>query len=673
MPYFWRNRWYRPRYRYRNPYRRRRRPARKRQFRRTRKYFRWRRRRKPRRRYRVRKKKKTLVLKQWQPEHIRKCKIKGFTPLIICGEGRQQFNFTQHRYELTPAKMAGGGSFAHMVWNLAFLYEEHENWRNFWTTPNEGFDLGRYTGTRLRIFRPPTVDVVAMYTTNYPMLVNMGTHPACHPQRIILSFKRKIIPSLQRKPHGKPYTTIKIKPPQLLQNKWFFQKDLAPLNLFQLYISTCDLSRPNCNKQGDNNSIGFSVLNTNVFKSVAWKKTVTIWQPQQGKYLYGYIKSGTNYTKYLLDLKSPYNYPKHVFYKNYLLGISNTYLSSTLDTDANKHEGKPNQTLPVNDATYEKVNLTVYCRYNPLPDDGDDNTLYLLGMLRDPEGLHPSTNYQFKLTGLPMWLITYGFYDWMMKLHKNYNIMNDYVTCFCTKFVWSEIVLPKDEVTKLPVYIPVGYWFMNGYGLFQTEVPNLEKTDWLVRSSNQSPVLNEFVKCGPFVPSPYKEDSWCVECKYTSYFKWGGTAPPQQDVVDPATQTVYPTPSDLSQRLQIKDPRKQTELHPWNFRRDILTRSALKRIRKDSQSETDSDSFSESKPKKSKSEVQPYYGGDKYSDQEEETETQSSSEEETSQNLQEKIQQQQQQQRRLRKLLYRALIQLKRRTRHLSILTGPIE
>lgn len=168
---------------------------------------------------RVRKKKRTLTLKQWQPEHIRLCKIKGITPLIICGEGRQQFNFTQHRYELTPAKMAGGGSFAHLVWNLGFLYEEHEKWRNFWTTPNEGFDLGRYTGTTLRIFRPPTVDVVVMYTTSYPMLTNMGTHPACHPQRLMLAFKKVIIQSQKRKPNAKKFKKIKIHPPQLLQNK----------------------------------------------------------------------------------------------------------------------------------------------------------------------------------------------------------------------------------------------------------------------------------------------------------------------------------------------------------------------------------------------------------------------------------------------------------------------
>ncbi len=82
-----------------------------------------------------------------------------------------------------------------------------------------------------------------------------------------------------------------------------------------MYIATCDLDRPSCNQQGDNNSIGFSVLNTNIFTSVAWKKTVTTWGPKPGMFLYGYIKTGTTYTKYLLDVKSPYNHPNPFFLK----------------------------------------------------------------------------------------------------------------------------------------------------------------------------------------------------------------------------------------------------------------------------------------------------------------------------------------------------------------------
>nr|UHM25939.1 MAG: ORF1 [Torque teno midi virus] len=671
MPYFWRGRWRRPRYRWH--FRRRRRtyrPSYRRRYRGVRKYFRRRRYRRPKKRYRVRRKKKTLILTQWQPEHIRLCKIKGITPLIICGEGRQQYNFTQHRYELTPAKMAGGGSFAHVTWNLGFLFEEHERWRNFWTVPNEGFDLGRYLGTTIRVFRPPTVDVVLMYTTSYPMLVNMGTHPACHPQRILLSFKKVIIQSQKRKPNAKKYKVIKIKPPQLMTKKWFFQKDLATLNLFQLYIATCDLDRPSCNQQGDNNSIGFSVLNTNIFTSVAWKKTVTTWGPKPGMFLYGYYRVGTQTKKYQLTVNKPYNSPTNVFFKNYLTGQSPVYSRTTNQNIGDS--GIAASKVPV-ESDEQLVQLTVYCRYNPLPDEGDNNTLYLLTQLRDTEGLHPSDNYQFKLTGLPLWLLTFGFYDWMMKLHKKYDIMGEYVTCISSDQIWSEIKLPIDTVTKQPIYVPIGSYFMNGYGLHQTEPPLKERDKWVIVSSNQSPVLNDFVKCGPFVPSPHKEDSWCVECRYTSYFKWGGTAPPQQDVVDPATQAVYPTPSDFAQRLQVKNPRKQTELHPWNYRRDILTRSALKRIKKDSETETDSDSFSEPSKKKSKSEAKPFYGGNIYSDQEEETETESSSQEETSENLQERIQQQHLKQRRLRKQLYRVLLQLKRRARHLSVLTGPIE
>nr|UHM25943.1 MAG: ORF1 [Torque teno midi virus] len=667
MPYFWNRRWRRGNYRFR---RRRRwtRPYRWPRYRRARRTFRRRQRWKPYRRRRVRRKKKRLILTQWQPEHIRRCKIKGKTPVIICGEGRQQWNFTQHRYELTPAKMAGGGGFANLVWNLGFLYEEHTKWRNFWTCPNEGFDLGRYTGTTIKIFRPPSVDVVLTITTNYPMLTNMGSHPACHPQRLLLGFKKYIIQSQKRQPNKRKFKIIKIRPPQLMQSKWFFQKDLAKLNLFQMYISTCDLDRPYCSVNGDNNSIGFHCLNTNLFHTVAWKKTTTAWTPKANTYVYGYIKSGSQTKKYLLSPQNPYG-PSNIFYKNYLMGISTVTYKNTKENIGT--EGKVVNTVTP-EAGETETTLLTYCRYNPLPDTGDKCVLWLLTMLRTDDTLTPSTNFQFKLTELPLWLITYGFYDWMMKLHKNYNIMQDYVTAFTSEYVWSEIKLPTDNELKMPIYIPVGSWFINGYGLFQTQIPQLELTDYVIRSSNQSPVLNDIVKAGPFVASPFREDSWCVEMSYTSYFKWGGTAPPQQDVVDPETQAVYPTPGDLAQRLQIKDPRKQTELHPWDFRRDILTKKALKRIRQNSESETDSESFTEKK-KKTQSEVPPYVQGDLYSDQETSSGTESSEEEQEISNIQQCLQQQRLKQRRLRKLIYRAFLQLKRRQRHLSILTGPIE
>lgn len=96
----------------------------------------------------------------------------------------------------------------------------------------------------------------------------MGTHPACHPQRLMLAFKKIIIQNQKKKPNTKKFKKIKIHPPQLLQNKWFFQKNLSDLNLFQLYIATCDLNKPNYNQQKNNNSIKFSVLNTNIFTNI---------------------------------------------------------------------------------------------------------------------------------------------------------------------------------------------------------------------------------------------------------------------------------------------------------------------------------------------------------------------------------------------------------------------
>lgn len=85
-----------------------------------------------------------------------------------------------------------------------------------------------------------------------------------------------------------------------------------------------------------------------------------------------------------------------------MLGISKTYLSSTKDTNANNATKKPNQQLPQNSSTKKKIPLTIYCKYNPLPDKNNNNVLYLLTILKQQKNLHPSENYQFKLTGLPM-------------------------------------------------------------------------------------------------------------------------------------------------------------------------------------------------------------------------------------------------------------------------------
>nr|UHK03801.1 MAG: ORF1 [Torque teno midi virus] len=619
-------------------------------------------------RYRVRKKFQKLRLNQWQPAHIRKCKIKGRMPVIICGKGRQQWNFTQHKNEIIPPKMSGGGSFAVLVFNLQFLWEDHNKWRNFWTTPNGEMDLCRYTGTKIKIWRPATVDVCLTITKYYPMLINAGTFASTHPHRILMGFKKYVIQSLKRKPNGKKYKTIRIKCPQLLTNRWFFQKDFVKTNLFMMNITTCDLTRPYCTISGDNNNAGFLCLNTDIIKNVNFQSGGTMaWQPQKGKNFYGFYEKNPGDGKkwHRLSVHNIYG-PGNPFYNLYLQGRLPISLADTNKGD----QPSGSETNPPGESVTGKLVYTA--RYNPTPDPGDDNEIYMLTMFRTDDNLEPSNNTTFLMKGLPLWLVTFGYFDWMIKSHENMSVMSTMVT-----------VIKSPLVTTIPpltskFIIPIGDSFYNGLGLFDTPIAGGDLTTWYVKNSMQSPAINNIVTCGPFVARPDKEFSWCVDMSYTVYFKWGGTTPLSQPITDPATQNTYPLPGDLSQRLQVRDPKKQKELHPWEYRRGMLTETALKRMLEDSETSENSDFFTETPTKKKKTGEDPlvYLSGDPYSVQHSsgtESSDQEEENQETPETLQLYIQQQQRKQRRLKHKLFHFLKKIQDRQRSLSILTGPME
>ncbi len=62
-----------------------------------------------------------------------------------------------------------------------------------------------------------------------------------HPQQIMLSRHKFVIPSLASKPRGRRYVRVRIKPPQQMSTKWFFQESSAQTGLVQLQTAACDL------------------------------------------------------------------------------------------------------------------------------------------------------------------------------------------------------------------------------------------------------------------------------------------------------------------------------------------------------------------------------------------------------------------------------------------------
>ena len=63
-----------------------------------------------------------------------------------------------------------------------------------------------------------------------------------HPQSLLLSRHHKIIPSLARKPLGRSYVKVKIKPTKQMLTKWFFQQDFATQGLLTISAASANFS-----------------------------------------------------------------------------------------------------------------------------------------------------------------------------------------------------------------------------------------------------------------------------------------------------------------------------------------------------------------------------------------------------------------------------------------------
>lgn len=233
MPYFRPRRYYRKRY---NPWRRY-------WFgtRRTRKTFRRRRKRRPVRRkrffkYRL-KKLKTLRLKTWQPEKIRKCRIKGLLELIAGGPLRASNNYTLYKESYVPEHEQSGGGWSIQQLTLGNLFTQNVLGLNYWTVSNKQYNLCRYLGVNIILYRNPTTDYIFHYNLQDPQIVTKYTYASYHPYKVLNFHQKIIVPSLQTAPNKKKlYKKKFIKPPRKMNNQWYFQEHLTNYPLLTFFL-----------------------------------------------------------------------------------------------------------------------------------------------------------------------------------------------------------------------------------------------------------------------------------------------------------------------------------------------------------------------------------------------------------------------------------------------------
>nr|UHK03850.1 MAG: ORF1 [Torque teno midi virus] len=586
MPFWWRRRrkWWRgrrrPFYKRRkyNKYKRRRRFTRRRAGRTYK-----RRRRRPKK---VRRKKKLINIKQWQPETIKKCKVKGIGVHVLGAQGTQFRCYTDHKQDYTVSKGYGGGGFGVEKFTLQYLYQENKAGNNIWTQSNVMLDLVRYTGCEFKFWRHPKIDFVGKYSRSYPMNLVKYAYAETHPQQLLLSRHKFIIPSLATQPRGKRYVKIRIKPPRQMSTKWFFQESSAATGLVQLQTAACDLRYAHLGCCNQNQLATFLCLNTDFYQWAGWGNMHNPHVPTSSQWYEPY-----NRAENITEVENA---------KGEKVTIQTTSATYSDSISIEKGWWQPKLLSAVKILKPQERTIPVrVLRYNPTRDTGVGTAVWLVNVVNASYN-PPKTDLDLYLEGLPLWQLLFGFTDWVRKAKPDPTFLSTYYLCFKTTALESQPGTNK-------IVIPIDYSFVKGTGPFGTGITEFQKKHWYPTLTHQYECINAIVQTGPFIPRLDNQNpsTWELYSSYKFYFKFGGAEMPDPQTADPTKQGQYDVPDKLSKTIQIANPTKQIPgsiLHHWDYRRGIITSSAWKRMCENAETDSDISILTEPKKKKKKTE-----------------------------------------------------------------------
>ena len=563
----------RPRRRYRRPYPRRRRRR--------------------RRRYKVRKKLQKITVKQWQPDSIVKCKIKGLGCLVAGAQGRQPYYYTTSKYQYPQPKAPGGGGFGAELFTLQYLYEEWVARRNIWTRSNDYKDLVRFTGCTFYLFRHRTTDFIFNYNRQPPFLLEKDYFNDLQPMSMLLSRHHRTIPSLARKPLGKPYIKVRIKPPKQMLTKWFFQQDFATQGLFTISASAANLSWAYYNPDTQSRCLTLYSLNTTFYANADYGAAATHpWYPYNTwPHTKGLKFCRKVNNKWVATPVNPTTYSESISYSTGF--FQPAVLQATKIVDATTHDDSIEQAQ----AAMASLPIAAF-RYNPEEDTGQGNVVWLTSILTNSHWEQPHLT-DLIIVGKPLWQAFYGFQSYIEKTKKYKDwLISGIFVCKCPS-------LKRLSTTTQTTFVFVDLDFIQGKLPYEETITDKRKQFWYPVTENQQTSIAALVQCGPYVPKyAYQDEStWELTYKYIFHFKWGGPYVSEELVQNPKNQGKYPVPDTISQAIQVANPLKQTfktMLRDWDYRRGIVTTTALKRMSKHLETDSSLQSDDSETPKKKK-------------------------------------------------------------------------
>lgn len=621
---YYRRRWRLPRRRARTTFRRK-------------QWYRKRRQRYKVKKFKLKRKRTYLKLKQFQPKSINYCKITGFKCLFQGSPIRKQHNYIQYIYSFTPPTFPGGGGWSLLVFSLDSLFEDYQHLQCIWSKSNAGLPLVRYLGGKIKLYQNESTDYVTVYDTCWPMVDTPHTHADSAPSRMLQKKHKTIVPSTNTQKRKKPYKTIRFKPPAQMLNKWYFQRDICKIPLLMLTTTSIDLTKPFCNPNCKSNNIVIRYINPYLFKNNNFQDypRTTGYSPKtlsDGPYylyasLQGDIPDKTNTVSFkqfiggCIPLTNTKNYNAGKPIQTLATGTNNKpenwgnpFYRTHLDLEAftiyicnenpvsllNNYNTTSFNNTKITKATENMIYQTIY---NPDNDTGETNKVYLVKATQNTQ-FQPPTDEDLIFEGFPLYILLWGWTDFIRKLNKTPNIDTNYMLVIQTK-VFHE---------KDPYFVPIDIQFEHGFDPYlpldtENHQPSYyNQQNWYPQLKYQELTIENICESGPAV-SRSQSYLQCY-CKYSFYFKWGGCPKTLDKAYNPCSQPKWPTTDTITPGLEITNPSEppETQLYYWDWDNDYVTQKAIQRIRDHTEPHESifsiTDSKSSAKPQKTTQETQ---------------------------------------------------------------------
>lgn len=560
----------------------------------------------------------------------RKCRIVGFMPALICGQGAYSRNYTSHLEERI-AKGPYGGGHSTMRFSLEVLYEEHLKHHNFWTYSNANLELALYYGVTFKFYRDPETDFIVVYNRKSPLGGNFMTAPSLHPGEAMLAKNKILIPSIQTKPKGKKTVKIRIAPPTLFTHKWYFQKDICQLTLLNLNVVAADLRFPFSSPQTDNICVTFQVLSSvyNQFLSITEPTTnedkfiddflLTAFPKDRSTNALNTYKTEGNYShpqlkKYKLPATGiptdDYFAPHDGLWGDSLYvytasgnsppGQDLTHVKTTIKKNMAAYYKKLQSELNVSKGSKCFTHLTgifsssflnpgrvsaefpgLYTDiiYNPWVDKGTGNRIWL-DSLSKKDNIYKQGQSVLLMENMPLWTMLNGYIDWAKKELNNWGMPIQYRLLIRCPYTFPKLYMD----TNLDYgYVPYAQTFGAGQMPDKTMyIPVQWRGKWYPHLLHQEAVIEDIVRSGPFAPKVNKPNMQ-LNMKYRFDFNWGGNPISEQIVKDPTTQPTFEIPGggNIPRRIQVLNPKllgPNYSFRSFDWRRDLFSRPSVKRI-----------------------------------------------------------------------------------------------